>query len=47
MQGGKGIGTVMRDGHSYTAQVLNASDEKGTFRIISDCMRGGFIKKDG
>lgn len=37
----------MRDGHSYTVQVVNFTDGKGTFRIISDCMRGGSIKKDG
>ena len=47
MQGEKGTGTVIRDGHAYTVQVAQVKDEKGTFRLISDCMRGGSIKKDG
>ena len=47
MQGDKGTGTVIRDGHPYTVQVVHVKDEKGTFRLISDCMRGGSIKKDG
>ena len=47
MQGDKGTGTVIRDGHPYTVQVAHVRDDKGTFRLISDCMRGGSIKKDG
>jgi len=47
MQGDKVTGTVIRDGHPYTVQVTHVKDEKGTFRLISDCMRGGSIKKDG
>ena len=46
MQGDKGTGTVIRDGHPYTVQVAHVKDEKGTFRLISDCMRGGSIKKN-
>ena len=38
MPSGKGIETVMRDGHSYTVQVVNVTDGKRTFRIISDCV---------
>jgi hypothetical protein len=46
MQGDKGTGTVIRDGHPYTVQVAQVKDGKGTFRLISDCVRGGSIKKD-
>jgi len=47
MQGDKGAGTVIRDGYPYTVQVVHFKDEKGTFRLLSECMRGGSIKKDG
>lgn len=47
MQGEKGTGTVIRDGHPYTVQVAQVKDNKGTFRLLSDCVRGGSIKKDG
>jgi len=46
MQGDKDTRTVIRDGHPYTVQVAQVKDKKGTFRLISDCMRGGSIKKD-
>nr|YP_010377423.1 hypothetical protein NDC64_mgp18 [Navicula tsukamotoi]QYB23110.1 hypothetical protein [Navicula tsukamotoi] len=46
MQVDKGTGTVIRDGHPYTVQVVHIKDEKGTLRFMSDCMRGGSIKKD-
>ena len=46
MQGDKDTGTVIRDGHPYTVQVAHVKDERRIFRLISDCMRGGSIKKN-
>ena len=46
MQGDKNAGTVIKDGHPYTVQVVHVKDEKETFRLVSDCMRGGSLKKD-
>ena len=46
MQGDKDTRTVIRDGHPYAVQVAQVKDKKGTFRLISDCTRGGSIKKD-
>jgi hypothetical protein len=46
MQGEKGTATIIKDNHPYTVQVAQVKDEKGTFRLLSDCMRGGSIKKD-
>ena len=46
MQGDKGTGTVIKDGYPYTVQVAHVKDDKGTFRFISDCVRGSFIKKE-
>ena len=45
MKGDKNSGTVIRDDKAYTVQVARVSDKDGTFRLISDCVRGD-LKKD-
>ena len=45
MEGDKGSATVIRDNKAYTVQVGRVSDEDGTFRLVSDCVRGN-LKKD-
>jgi hypothetical protein len=46
MEGDVGTGTVIRNGYPYTVHVGQALDKEGTVRFVTDCMRGGSIKKD-
>jgi len=44
-EGDKGTATIIRGINAYTVQVARASDKDGTFRLITDCVKGN-LKKD-
>ena len=44
-EGDKGTATIIKGSNTYTVQVARAADKEGTFRLISDCVKGNF-KKD-
>lgn len=44
LEGDTGSATVVRGDKTYTVQVARATDKDGTFRLVTDCMRGNLKK---
>jgi hypothetical protein len=44
-EGDKGTATIIRGTNAYTVQVARVADKDGTFRLITDCVKGN-LKKD-
>ncbi len=45
MEFGKGSGTILKDNYAYTAQIVEFIDEKESYRIVGDCVRGDIVSK--